>query len=223
MYQNHVLVACLPSNSKQLPYGPFLTQLQSSTANAVIWYYFLSLWFLHLRSPLQTYGFQSDTYYPTGISAASMQDNWDSYGLLQTPSVCVSRTVCNAVPYHYHWSGICHKVSHPWRMSVSATFLCWNHVLQDCTRWPHQHGASTQLEVSIRSLLSIISENRYKDALLVEMTKWSQAFSQHFMDVVHPVTDCLWAWQLHPLGVDRVAGNQLETFRTVTKQVQQWK
>jgi len=107
-------------------------------------------------------------------------------------------------------------------------FLCWNHVLQDCKRWLHQHGASPQLEISyyldsIRSMLSSTSDSSYKDALLVAVTKWSQVFSQHFMDSVHPVTDRLGAWQLRPLGVDQVTGNQSETFNTVMKRLQQWK
>ena len=107
-------------------------------------------------------------------------------------------------------------------------FLCWNHVLQDCKRWLHQHGASSQVEVtyyldSVRSLLSSNSENAYKDALLVAMTKWSKAFSQYFMDSIHAVTERLGAWHLRPLGVDQVTGNQSEAFNTVMKRLQQWK
>lgn len=56
--------------------------------------------------------------------------------------------------------------------------LCWNHILQDCKRWVHQHGASSQLELgyymdSIQSLLSSTSEDAYKDELLIQMIKWS--------------------------------------------------
>ena len=107
-------------------------------------------------------------------------------------------------------------------------FLCWNHVLQDCRRWLHQRGAASQLEVayyldSVRALLASTSETAYKDALLAEMTKWSQAFSQYFMDSVHPVIDRLGAWRLRPLGLEQVTGNQSEAFNTVMKRLQQWK
>ena len=107
-------------------------------------------------------------------------------------------------------------------------FLCWNHVLQDCKRWLQQHGAATQTEVSyymdtVRTLLSQPTDGHYKDALPVAMTKWSQSFSQFFVDTIHPVVAQLGRWKLRAYGLNDITGNQSESFNCVLKRLQEWR
>jgi len=92
-------------------------------------------------------------------------------------------------------------------------FLCWNYVLQDCKYWLQQHGAATQTEVtyyidSVHASLSHATDEHYKDTLPVAMTKCSHAFSQFFVDSIHPVVSQLGRWALQVYGLDQITDNQ---------------
>jgi len=76
---------------------------------------------------------------------------------------------------------------------------------------------------SVRALLSHETEGHYKDTLPVAMTKWSHAFSQFFVDSIHPVVSQLGRWALQVYGLDQITGNQSESFNCVLKRLQEWR
>jgi len=75
----------------------------------------------------------------------------------------------------------------------------------------------------MRSLLFHQTESQYKDTLPVAMTKWSQAFSQFFVDSIHPVVTQLCTWSLQMYGLTQITGNQSESFNCVLKRLQDWR
>ena len=203
---------------------PHVTQLQSSIADTVVWYYILSRWFLRVCSSVSAHWLQSSSHYSTSIPTAWMQDYRYASWLFQTPTLHFSSAIWLAKHDHCHPE---RTITQPYTASFSSLphFLCWNHVLHDCKRWC-LHLTRGQLLLGQHSHCypaARICLQFYKAALLVAIIKWIQAFSQYFMYSTHPITKHLGAWQLCLLGVDQHTGNQLETFNNVMKKLQQWK
>ena len=86
-----------------------------------------------------------------------------------------------------------------------AFFRCWNHTVQECKRWLRNHGVTTSLELSyyvdsVRELLQCASQQQYGQELLVYTTKWSQPFTQFFLDSIHAIIDHLGGWKQRLYG-----------------------
>ena len=98
--------------------------------------------------------------------------------------------------------------------------------MQDCKRWLRSHGISSAAETayytdSVQTLLNAESADAYKDQLIVFHRKWSQPFSEYFVDTYHPIIQHLekWTW---PDGLDSCTTNQSESFNNVLKGLHNW-
>ena len=108
------------------------------------------------------------------------------------------------------------------------TFLCWNHIQQDCKRWLRNHGVSKADEISvyldnIKTLFASTSFESYMKLLLVSMLKWSQPFSEYYMSNIHVAISKLGLWELQRFNLDQSTTNQSESFNLMLKRLHDWK
>lgn len=108
------------------------------------------------------------------------------------------------------------------------SFLCWNHIVQDCKRWLRNHGVSNSQEMlfytdSLRTLLLSSDLAAYGQELLQRTTTWSQPFTKYFLDTFHPVIDKIGSWEQRRYGGELLTSNQSESFNSTLKKLQQWK
>jgi len=59
--------------------------------------------------------------------------------------------------------------------------------------------------------------------LLRYTAKWSQPFTDYFINTVHSRIDKLGAWKLRAHGLESLTTNQSEGFNTVLKRLNDWK